>query len=198
MKIQIISITLIILSLFIFNGCFGGGSIGDFYETNSKDEYYDTAWNYLLTNESLKAKTYFYKILAENPDDIEKNEAYLGLAWSSLKNKEYEKAIEFFEKVTIPSNDYCVGYAATLLNINNQLAINLLKSIGADNIKTTLKSEHNLKYSGNSVRALLGLLYILNGDIIRAKNIFEALKTQKLYDDYLEEKVNNILDFINE
>jgi len=184
----------------IFAGCFGGGGIGSVANSDNLNFYYDSGWASYQAEDYYKSKVYFYRVLGENPPNDTKNEANLGLAWCFAREGKIDNAISFFEKITIPSNDYKVGYAGCLLKKGDSESIKssiaLLESIGAKEIKNIISSEHNLEYDSENVHAMLGLLYYLNGEKAKAVSLLSELSSSKLTSPYLNRKLSGFVEFI--
>ncbi|MDD2715572.1 MAG: hypothetical protein PHW04_06720 [Candidatus Wallbacteria bacterium] len=146
-------------------GC-GGSTIGETGLATYADPVGDVLSNgWLVFNKGSykSAKSEFDSAIHMNPSPKQLADAYAGMGFALAKENGLVDGLPYFEKAQELNKDARVGLAGYYLDLCDKSSfhkgIELLESLGVQNINRKYVPEYNKDLSDMNVHALLGLLY---------------------------------------
>ena len=161
-------------------GCSGGGVNGEgtgSYDTGTPvvrgNVYNDTGWDYISKGQYDSAIKHFNDVLASNPTESEKAEAYNGIGWAKAYNGKLKDGMKYFQMASDYNDDAKVGLGAayiqqaTLADMEDAIEV-LYVQLGKGKALFNYIPSRQTGVTNAEVHAMLAYAFAATGDSAKA------------------------------
>lgn len=191
-------------------GCSGGGVNGEgngSYDTGTPivrgNVYNDTGWEYISKGQYDSAIKHFNDVLASNPTESEKAEAYNGIGWAKAFNGKLKDGMKYFQMASDLNDDAKVGLGAAYIQqaslADMEEAIEVLYvQLGKSKPRFNYVPSRQTSVTNAEVHAMLAYAFAATGDTVKSEEQLDYAK--ELEPDYTGKSIAQLfsaIEFLN-